>query len=461
MRQPIDPFNRAAFALIALLLAAIGLALLAGDRVGIRVLRTLPQDLSSAGALVQISFSEPLDPASTEGKISLEPPVAGTTSVRGNTLIFQPAQPLLTGQGYTVRVAAGVRAAGGRALLQSQQWQFRVRGAQVAYLAPADSLTQNLFLLDPTLPGQPSQLTNYVTGGVIGFDVSNDGSKIAYAAFTEMRTVNLHLYDLTSNANTLLLECLDAQCANPLWSPDGQMLAFERVELNSGGGGVPGAPRIWLKNLANNSLRPLFSDSQRVGYSPQWSPDSQWLASYDANITGIVIVNLADGRERTIRALQGELGAFSPDGRWLTYPKIVDNRETGRSVAHITLVDLSTELAVESDLTPANDPNNDTEHLWLADSQGLILARRTPNPNQVMGAQLYKMLLSDRVAIPLVVDATYSNGRLALSPNGGQLAFQRIALGRQGARPEVWLYDLTTSELRLLAENAIAPQWIP
>ena len=64
-------------------------------------------------------------------------------------------------------------------------------------------------------------------------------------------------------------------------------------------------------------------------------------------------------------------------------------------------------------------------------------------------------------ATPLVTDPDYSNGQVAVSPSGEQLAFQRFALGRSGARPQIWLYDLTTGALRLLANNATSPRWLP
>ena len=58
---------------------------------------------------IQISFSEPIDPDSAVDAVQLDPPVDGTASSSGSSLIFTPAAPLELATEYTVRLAAGVR----------------------------------------------------------------------------------------------------------------------------------------------------------------------------------------------------------------------------------------------------------------------------------------------------------------------------------------------------------------
>ncbi len=443
------------------LIGAIVLVLLHGDRVGISVRRFVPQGLASSQSAIQIAFDEAIDPESVVGKLSLMPETEGTLSVSGNQLEWRPKGALRQGQTYTVRLAEGVRAQNGRLLLQAHEWQFRVRAPQVVFMAPVDHPIQNLFMIDPKAPdSQPQQLT-FSELGVLSYDVSPDGSRIVYSELGDQRTAHLRLYDLRTNSTLTLLECRIAACTTPVWRPDGNMVAFERSELNLDTGAGPGAPRIWLVDVNTGIPRPLFADNQRLGYSPRWSPDGKLLASYDANVGGIVLFNFADNTERVIRTPQGEVGYFSADGRWLFFPKILQLAGTTRYVAHFVLVDVQSELLVQRDLTPDSDPNNDVELAWLPDSRRLIVTRRPPNITTMQGAQLHLLDLETGEATPLVTEPDYSNGQVAVSPDGDLLAFQRFALGQSGARPQIWLYDLTTGDLRLLANNATMPRWLP
>lgn len=459
--QRLDRLDIGVAVAVAALILAIALVLLSGDRVGISVRRFVPQGLASSQSVVQITFDEPLDPESVADKISLSPAAEGTITVTGNQLQWQPTHALQQGQIYTVRLAEGVRAQNGRLLLEAHQWEFRVRAPQVVFMAPVDNPIQNLFMVDPNVPdSQPQQIT-FSELGVLSYDIAPDGSRIVYSELGDQRTAHLRLYDLRSNSTLTLLECPTAACTTPAWRPDGGMVAFERSDLNLDTGAGPGAPRIWLVDTTTGIPRPLFADSQRLGYSPRWSPDGRFLASYDANVGGIVLFDFEANAERLIRTPQGEVGQFSADGRWLFFPKIIQLAGTTRYVAHFVLVDLESELMVQRDLVPESDPNNDVELAWLPDNRRLVITRRPPTITTMQGAQLHLIDLETNETTPLVTDGDYSSGQVAVSPNGEQLAFQRFALAKPGARAEIWLYDLTTGDLRLLASNATLPRWLP
>jgi len=60
-----------------------------------------------------------------------------------------------------------------------------------------------------------------------------------------------------------------------------------------------------------------------------------------------------------------------------------------------------------------------------------------------------------------VVDANYNHAAMQWDAAGQRIVFQRFSLTTAGARPEIWVYDLTKDELVRVAENAYFPQWIP
>lgn len=78
---------------------------------GYRLTQPLPGDpgraLITSG--VEISFSEPVDRASADAALRIEPTVTGAISWSGSTMTFTPAQPLPLQTAFEVHVLAGVR----------------------------------------------------------------------------------------------------------------------------------------------------------------------------------------------------------------------------------------------------------------------------------------------------------------------------------------------------------------
>lgn len=58
---------------------------------------------------IEISFSEPIDPDGVREAIVIEPPVEGSESWSGSTLLFTPSQPLELETEYRLTVAPGIR----------------------------------------------------------------------------------------------------------------------------------------------------------------------------------------------------------------------------------------------------------------------------------------------------------------------------------------------------------------
>src|SRR5262249_29894406 len=161
----------------------------------------------------------------------------------------------------------------------------------------------------------------------------------------------------------------------------------------------------------NNTAKPLFKDSQQLGYMPRWSPDGTRLAVVNINAGGIVVHDFSTEKDITIPSVQGEVGLFSPDGHWLIFPKVV-NLPDGRSVTHMVLVDVSTDLFTQHDPTRHSNPNATTKAACQADSKALIVARHPPEAQGTAAAQLYNVSLTNGAATPLVVDSNYSQNYL-------------------------------------------------
>ncbi|MBX3063154.1 MAG: PD40 domain-containing protein [Anaerolineae bacterium] len=462
----LDRLDSAVLIVIVVLLLALGLTVARGSQIGLMITAYAPRDSGSIHPHIQISFDDPVDLTSVQAALSIDPPVLGSFTASGDsrTVSFIPSETLTVGQSYTVHLKAGVVSTQTeRSLKDDQVWSFRIRQPRVTYLGtdPNNQLVQNIFLADPDAPDSAQQLT-FSTTGVIEYDPSPDGSKIAYSEFQQTGNNNLFVWDASTGKSTLLFDCTNAVCNNPVWSPDGKQIAFERSEISANGTGL-GVSRVWLLEVGSGNVRPLLQDSQQIGYAPEWSPDGSKVALFSVSAGGIVVHDMATDTDRVINSAYGEVGVFSPDGKWLAFPQMVEVQEKAYA-AHFVLVDMNSDFLTQSDIIPTDDPSNDVEGTWL-NARTLIVARQAPFQSSTggirPGPQLYRLDVDTGQATPLFDEPNYTNGNIAVSPLQDKVAFQRFELGRQGARTEIWTLDLATGKLIQLANNALLPKWIP
>ncbi len=173
--------------------------------IGLRVTTLVPAaDVAgvSIHSQIAVAFDGPIDPASIAGAIKITPPVSGSTRVvalpddRGppaqptatptgpaaNVLVFTPDSPLAAHTTYSVTMSPTVRGTDGQAAPQ-QAWTF-ITGEpplnalnQIAFVSDRGGVA-NVWLMNPD-GTNPRQVT-WELSPVSGFDVSGDGSAIAY-----------------------------------------------------------------------------------------------------------------------------------------------------------------------------------------------------------------------------------------------------------------------------------------
>src|SRR5258708_21815754 len=228
----LSAFDVIMLAVIGLLGTVISIVILRGDQVGLAVQSYSPATVSSSRSSIQITLDDPLTAPISDSALTISPSVAGKVTVSGSQISFEPSQPLVAKTPYTVTLHAGLQATTGRALKQDVQWTFRVAPPRVLYLGPTDNIVQNLYLIDPSQPGQPTQLTFSQTG-LQSYDVAPNGSYAVYSEVQADGTDSLSTLDLTSFTSNTLYPCTDSFCTNPAISPDGKTIAFEKANLNS------------------------------------------------------------------------------------------------------------------------------------------------------------------------------------------------------------------------------------
>jgi Tol biopolymer transport system component len=466
----LDPTDLTMIAAIATLIVAIVVVALFGDQIGLDVTDYGPVDTGAMTPLIRLTTADPIVAASVAARFSITPSVAGRLMVDGTQLTFVPSAALPAGEVVTVTLKAGLESSTGSRLKHDLSWRFTVRQPRIAYLAPLDGAVQNLYIM---AAGESSgtKVTDSKYG-IRDLVSAPDGETMVYAQLDESADDNgtpsgdasLYQYDLRTKTNGLLYRCQSAICSGATFRPDGAMLAFERVEVmkNANGDRVPGVSRVWLLDMRTGSARPLLSDNQQLGYSPRWSPDGSMIALYNGSIPGVVIYNFKTLKTTVIPSVQGEVGTFSLDGKWLYFPRIVD-QTGGFTATHLMLVDVTSPAFVQTDLLADDDPTQDREAVWSADSKRLIVARTNGINVGLNAPQLYSVDVQTGEAVPLNIDNDHNNSEsnLTLSPDGKVLLFQRFPLDKPGAQPQLWLYDLDSHAARQIAENTLYARWLP
>ncbi len=477
-------FDKRVLTVMVCLMGLTGLTILLGDRVGVTLVRMGPLGVARSTASIIVQFSEtmnrqsvpprlrvvqvPADKAGQdfqEGDVQAE--VNGTFSWNASTLTFHPAAALKTGATYLVMLTAGATSDTGRQMLSEYHYSFTVRSPRVAYLYPADGVPYDIWAADPADPKSAKQLTRSPSG-IYDYAVSPDGSKIAFSEKnTSTQTIDIKLLDLDTGQIQQITNCQKAECKSPVWRPDGQMIAYERNELNFNPA-IPGQStptRIWVIDLSTTppSTHPMFADSQVLGYGLQWSADGTRVSMYDSASEAIEVHNLLDNSTAQIPDSFGNTGVLAPDGLRIIFPMVVLSSTESRT--YLELADLKTNTA--RSLANPTDPIDDDLPVWSPDGSSLVIARRYTDSRATRDKQLYQMNPADGSVQPLVIDPKYGNGFFSFDPTGEQLVIQRypdpVAMNDPTNRglPEIWTLDMASKTLTKVADDAFFGRWVP
>ncbi len=459
-RFSLTSLDRAVIGVIAVLLALIGATILLGDRVGVQLSEVAPLGEAHSTSTIAIRFNETMDHDSAQTHFQTQPALEGSFSWSGATMSFQPSQALAPGSSYTVSLEPGAVSQSGRSVLTEFQFSFTVRTPRVAYLYPADGGPHNIWVVDPTDPGHPTQLTNSPSG-IVDFAVSPDGTHIA---FTETNTItatsDIKLINLATGGLQQLTNCQNALCSAPVWRPDGKMIAYERVENDPQFGNSP--PRIWLLDLTSTpaTTQPLFQENQILGYEAQWSADGSRIALVDRGSSSILIYDFNSGKINAITSESGTSGALSPDGNQLIYPDL-EADPTGGMLNKLRLFTVST--GEFSAITDPDKPINDQRAAWSPDGKEVAIAREDSRSN----SQVVVMDMQTRQITTVTDDPRYANLLFWWDPTGTQLVLQRFPeldanlQPNPNALPEIWTINVSSGEGQKVGDDGFLPRWIP
>lgn len=186
--------------------------------------------------------------------------------------------------------------------------------------------------------------------------LSPDGHRVAVARTVQGNT-DIWLMDGT---RTTRFTFDAAEESRPIWSPDGQRIVFRSTRK--------GVRDLYQGSPNRMGAEELLESSDRDKAATDWSADGRFiLYQVDQRPTGWHLWLLPRQGDRTVwqfvpTNFSGNLGAFSPDGRWVAYT----SGESGRPEVYVRPF-------VESG--PSGQGANMVEGLWQVSTNGGVVPR--------------------------------------------------------------------------------------
>jgi Tol biopolymer transport system component len=240
--------------------------------------------------------------------------------------------------------------------------------------------------------------------------LSPDGKRLAVDIFDARRSrAEVWIVDLSSGARTKLASG-DSNNSNPIWSPDGDRVAFASDRKAKGV-----HSDVWVKSI-NGGTEELLLESSDARTPEDWSRNGRFLSFNVIPVSGrrnlqIWFADLASGRKSTafqISALYQNNSRISPDGRWLAF----NSDESGRTEVYVV-------------------PFPSGTGKWQVSVAGGGLPRWRGD-----GRELYYLAVDNKImAAPVQVDSSFRAGSpaplFAIHPNLGSDVFDVASDGKR------------------------------
>ena len=452
---------------------------------GLGTIRSVPADGVSGVSVrstIALAFDAPIDPTSVAGSIRITPPVSGeirvadlpddtqpvpsggpTPAASGTVLLFVPSSPLASHTTYTVSLAPVVARLGNPSVVAAgRTWTFTTGQPtpsgqnQVAFLSARGGV-RNVWLMNPDGTNTRQITTSLVP--VSGYDVTADGSTIAWAAGGAITVAGI------DGSNERVVTQPGRFESAPTFTPDGHHLVVGRRDAS---GADLGYWLVPLPGTSGEEVQLLDSGAPPLGSA------------------GIGGDGLAPGPGTLAWAPRA---AFDPTGRWLLIGtaggdvRLVDLGAASGSTPVVTSIGLIAADAPAWVRGPgafaivARQPGQQDSSLWLVPTSGPATRSAAAVGGPAVAADgSVALLVTDpsgtvRVAVEqlggsrtvrlLTTDAGFADRAPAFSPDGSVILFGRVPTDRIDVSAGIWTAVVSTGAIAQLTTDGADPRWLP
>ncbi len=448
----------------ALLVIVLSLALLAGliasqslTPVHVTCSNATNCEAISLQGSVTFTFSRPVESEKIEQAFSTNPSTPGKWIWMDNRRAqWIASSPFQSQNSITFKFEKSNVGKNNETLAQNYEWQADVRAPQVLYLSNGD--VQELFKVDPDDPSKPVQLT-HTDNRIFDYQPSSDGEWIAFSAVNEQKGTDIWIMDRDGNNTQILIDCGEDRCTTPSWSLLTSEMAYTREQAPVATASPHGAPRPWIYHLITGDTYPLFSDTQKIGYDPVFSPDGEWISLWNGIDGGILIVNRAGGKTYLVPTASGDTGSWTSDGKTLFYEGIVIGETRNHSTILRAEIESQKTTTILGDNLDLSGYNYKTP-AWNPAGIGLAIAAQ-PNP-KIPGMEVWLVSPDGEKMQTISSDLSSIASFFDWSQDGQKLIFKTGTLSGITGQGKIVLWNLNQeNKLSTLANNASFPKWLP
>ena len=259
--------------------------------------------------------------------------------------------------------------------------------------------------------------------------ISPDGNQVAFAwdggpsSNTGIVSKDYDIYTQTvGSEDPVRLTSDPADDLNPIWSPDGQTIAFLRflsdhsgalVLVPSGGG-------------AEHTLATILVHDKEAANGLAWSPDGQWIATSDAETMQspmrLALISARTGEKRKLAynssTLEDDINpSFSPDGKYLAFA-----RHISPVVADIYVLELPRkDEEVPKTIRVTNWNRSNQGPVWTEDGKELLFIGDDPR----FGYRIWRVPAFRREEPRLAHEFGEDSSWIALAAGGTRLVYAK------------------------------------
>jgi tricorn protease len=239
-----------------------------------------------------------------------------------------------------------------------------------------------------------------MTAGIRGASISPTGVRAVFESRGEILTAPVEKGDIRNLTNTA-----GVHERSPAWSPDGKSIAYFSDETGEN------ALHINTQEGSGAVRKFALDPTPSFYYNPVWSPDSKKIAYSDKHLN-LWILDLDKGTpvkvdtDRNYDKLGRAEANWSPDSKWLTYTKSLENHITG---VFIYSVETAKTQLVTDGLSDVHLPVFDKsgKYLFLAASTnvGPTMGEGLSTAGRSSSSSLYCIVLDKTLPSPLAPES--------------------------------------------------------